>query len=488
MKKLFLLLLVTAGILVSCENEDIPKIEYGEAKMLSFGFYTEDNEGVIVQDYVVSEISSNNITILLPEDVDKSKLIARFTTSEKDTVKVSGTIQVSGVTANNFTVPVDYFVSEGTNNAKYTITIGNAPAFVWSVLPPVAGNDSAVNSDMKVNPVDGLPYIIYKVDRELSDDEKAAMFKLEDGAWKSLGEISEGRVSSDLGLTFNSAGVPYVSYMDYTNEIAQTASVKKYNGTGWELVGNKGFTTAKITYSSLAFANDNKLMFFGTYDSKDGTLARRELSVSSFENGVWATNATIPGRPSDLVAYAQSSVRFNNAIYLVILNAVSPNSFSVYKYENNTWTTLMDKWVDPNATGMSIIDIDIDLDKDGNVYVAFADNSSEATLKNRVIKYEVDTKEISNVGNFIPGVSGSKYYFDLSISPLGVPYLFYRNESGFPTITNIDKDTQDWTAPNILANVDADDLSFDFAPNGEAYIAFTVNNKFFTYKYAAPAN
>jgi hypothetical protein len=276
--------------------------------------------------------------------------------------------------------------------------------------------------------------------------------------------------------------------MDYTNEISQTASVKKYNGTGWEFVGNKGFTTAKITYSSLDFLNDNKLMFFGMYDGNDGILARRELSVSSFENGAWTTNATIPGRTSDMASCLQSSVQLNNAIYLAIFNYITPNSFSVYKYENNTWTTLIDKWVDPNATKMHLRDFDVDVDKDGNVFVAFIDNSSEGTFKNRIIKYDVNTKEISNVGNFIAAPSGNIFDFDLSLSPLGVPYLLYSNESGFPTIANIDKDTQDWTAPNIIANVDASDLCLDFAPNGEAYIVFTVDNKFFTYKYAAPVN
>ena len=483
LKSLFLSAgILLAGLLASC-SKDEPEVIVYEAEMTSFGFYVEDNEGLIVQDYEISPVTQTNITVLLPEEVDKSKLVARFTVTENDEVKVGNVAQQSGVTVNDFTVPVDYFVSEGTTNVKYTVTIGKAPAYVWTALPPVTG-DSAVSLVMKVSPA-GTPYIAYKMDRELSDDEALGVLVLKDGAWSSLGKVSEGRVGSYMDIAFNAAGMPAVSYVDYTNKISQQASVKVLSGTKWNFVGDTAATTNKVSYNTLNYVGD-KLMLMATYDARDNVLARRELSVNTYGNGAWTYNATLPGRASDLVAYLQVSETMGDVLYLGVYNAVSPNSISVYKYANNTWTALVDKWSDEKATGMNLYDFDIAVDKQGDVYVALSDNSADGVYKIRVIKYDAETKQIVPVGNPLTCPTGSSLRFDLALSPLGVPYLFYRNEAKFPTVVSLDKDTQDWTAPLVLEANEADDLYLGFAPDGKAYLAYTKSRRIFSYKYDAP--
>lgn len=475
--------ILLAGLLASCSNDDPEPIVY-EAAITSFGFYVEDNEGVILQDYVVSTVVQSTINILLPEEVDKSSLVARFTVSENDVVKVGNVVQQSGVTANDFTVPVDYFVSEGTANVKYTVTIGKAPAYVWTALPSVTG-DSAVSIVMKVSPA-GTPYIAYKMDREVSDDEALGVMALKDGAWSSLGKVSEGRVGSYMDIAFNAADMPAVSYLDYTSTIAQQASVKTLSGTTWSFVGGPVATSNKITYHTINYVN-NQLMLMATYDARDNVLARRELSVNTYASGAWTYNTTIPGRASDLVAYLEVSEVQGDALYLGVYNAVSPNSISVYKYANNSWSTLLDKWADANATSISLRDFDIALDPQGDVYVALSDNSTDGAEKTRVIKVDGETKNVTPVGNPISAATGSSLKFDLAVSPLGIPYLFYRNETNFPTVVSLDKDTQDWTAPQVLEPNEADDLYLGFAPDGKAYVAFTKSRKIYSYKYDAPA-
>ncbi len=482
-KSLFLFTLTLAILLVSCSSDE-PDTPVYEAAMTSFGFYVEDNEGIIVQDYVVSPINQTSISVLLPEDVDKTRLVARFTVSENDVVKVEEVVQQSGVTANDFTGPVDYFVSEGTANVKYTVTVGKAPAYVWTALPPVA--EETLSLIMKVSPA-GIPYIAYRMDREATDDEALAVMSLKEGTWSSLGQVSEGRADSYFDIAFKSDDLPAVSYLDYTSTISRQASVKSWNGTTWSSLGNTPATTNKVTYHTINYVNDNKLMLFAMYDGRDNVLARRELSVNTFENGIWSNNATIPGRASGLVAYLLVSEKLDNAIYLGVYNAVSPNSVSVYKYENNNWTAIIDKWSDENATGINLRDFAIAVDREGNVFAALVDDSSEGVAKHRVIRYDAETKEISSVGSSIGSASGGLFNFDLAVSPLGVPYLFYRNESFFPSVVSLDKDTQDWTTPIVLESAEADDLSLGFAPDGKAYLVYTKDNKIYSYKYDAPA-
>ena len=72
--------------------------------------------------------------------------------------------------------------------------------------------------------------------------------------------------------------------------------------------------------------------------------------MNVFEGGSWTNNLVIPGRPSEHRGWLVTSAKLNDAIYVGAHNAVSPNSISVYKYQNNEWTTLLDAWYDENAT------------------------------------------------------------------------------------------------------------------------------------------
>lgn len=480
----------TACILValaSCTKEATvwERVKLNEVKMTSFGFYEADNPDVLLKDYVVSQINAGNIVVTLPDNIDKSGLIARFTVSENDIVHVGEAVQKSGETVNDFTVPVDYILSDGNNNAKYTVTIVKGGDYIWSAIPFTIV-DSAVSLILKVNPVTGSPYIMYNQSRPSSADAKAAMVSYENGQWENKGEVSDGRVGN-YDFIFNSAGNPYASYADYTATVSQANTVKKFdNGTTWSLVGNKGVTTAKVSYNALVFGNDDaKLFLFSMMDAAN-VLARRELGVSIFENSAWTTNTTIPGRASTLYSYLPVAKRKNNAIYLGVLNASSPNSVSIYRYANNAWTTLVDQWRDPNGTAINVRDFDIDVDAQGNVYAAFADNSSTSLYKYRVIKYTEATQAVTPLGSYIAGASGNLFSFDLAVSPTGAPYLFYKNSSNYPTVVSFDNESQDWSLPYTFETEVGDELGFDFAPNGEAFVTYIKNKKLLVYKYSAP--
>ena len=69
-------------------------------------------------------ISGTNIAITVPAGTNVTALVASFTSSALSTVKVGGTAQVSGTTANNFTSPVTYTVTAEDGTTKtYTVTV-----------------------------------------------------------------------------------------------------------------------------------------------------------------------------------------------------------------------------------------------------------------------------------------------------------------------------------------------------------------------------
>ena len=486
MKRILFILLVVSSIFASCKGTD-PEIVY-ESKFISFGFYAEDNTGVIFQDYIIDSVKTTSIAFNLPEEVNKTKLVARFTTSENDIVTVAASVQETAVTVNDFSVPVDYIVTEGTSNIKYTVTIGKAPAFVWTSLPTLT-TDSAVSAIMKVNQKDGIPYFMFKQYRTTSADQKAAMLKFENNDWVKMGEISEGQVGSYYDLTFSSDGKPYVSYLDYLATVAQANSVSMYNGTSWSYVGgSKGVTTNKVSYNALSFAPGNDLMLFSTIDNTTGPLARRELGISTFAAGNWTINQTMVGRASSDITYLQQAKLVNDTLYLGIFNAISPNSCSLYQYAGGTWTTLLDKWKDDLSTAGSVRDFDLEVDANGKVYLAIVDNSSDgATLKLRVVQYNKIAKTVSPVGSPITATTGGLFDFDLATSPFGVPYILYRNESKYPTASYFDDETQTWIESKVFETSDEpSNLNLDFSPNGEAYASYVKSRKLLIYKFSSP--
>ncbi len=497
-KEIFRLFFVLALLVTvaACEKDDpIPPIEYGDAEMTSFGFYAEDNEGVLFNDYTIESIEGD-FTISLPDYVDKTALVARFEVTEDDTVTINSVLQQSGVTVNDFSSPLDYIVSEGTNNTRYTVTVGELPDAVWSQV--LVDTTDLREFEMRVNPVNNMPYIAYALNMDESEDEKVGVFMLEDGLLETVGSatISEGRATNP-SITFGGNGNPFVSFADYTNAdpysteggTTSSATVMSYDGSAWSTVGNKGVTDGAVTYNDIVLKEDGNPMLFCYNNGRTGVLARRELSVSDFDGSSWTANTQLPGRPSTDRAYHPTAINVNGVIYLGVYNANS-GTFSVYKNENGTWSTIADSYLDEGATTGNLRDFDMDVDRNGNVYICVADDESGAGIyRPKLLKYDASTETWSKMGTPIAVDFSSTREFSLSISPSGTPFLMYRDDSMFPVVASFDDDAQDWAAPTQLDAVESENLYMDFAPNGVAYAAYTSSNTGSTvlYKYDIPA-
>ena len=78
---------------------------------------------------VIATISGNNITATVPYGTDVTSLVVSFGASASSVVTVGSIVQVSGVTANDFTNSVIYTVTaEDASVQTYTVTINIEPA------------------------------------------------------------------------------------------------------------------------------------------------------------------------------------------------------------------------------------------------------------------------------------------------------------------------------------------------------------------------
>lgn len=473
---------LTAGVLTSCKKDDPVVEESGEAKLATFGFYQEDNDGVIFQDYEV--VVTGNIAIALPKEVDKSALVARFTTTDAEAVVTVATVeQKSGITVNDFTVPVDYIVTNGTNNAKYTVTVSNSPDYVWTM----AGVSEFTVSEfaMKVNPVTNIPYVVFNYSAGSSDLRKAGVFTFEDNAWSAVGTdtITTAGVSN-VALSFDNSGKPYVAFSDYGNETSRTPTVKSFNGTGWANVGTPGITDVRTQFNSLALDKNGQLYLFAMNDAA-GILAKRALNISTFNGSAWTANQALSVRTLPN-AYRIRSKQENGNIYLAV-NDYGNNSgtVSVYVLENGTWSVLAEGMRHEEATESNYYDLAMDVDSKGNVYAMSIEKLGEE-YKLVIHKYTASSKNWSIYGSPITLGSNNRYY-DLAISPFDVPYVIYRTVEEQYAFTFIDSETKTWTEPSLFPTVTSSDSFIDFDATGKGYaVVQNADNKLVIYKYDAP--
>lgn len=472
--KRYLIIALTAFVAASCSKDTTPTPEPADPKMLSFGFFAEDNEGNLFRDYVVENVTGTSIQIELPKDADRSALVGRFTSTENSTVTVGGTPQQSGVSANNFSVPVDYIVTEKQVNARYTVTIVNAADYVWTRAG--AYTEAEVGDfEMAIHPETNAPHFLFTHANSDVNLRKAQAVKYDNSSWQTLGgALSSGRAGTDVAMAFNNGGTLFVAFPDYANEPEQAPVVHSYNGSTWSAVGGASVFPAAVTYSTLAINPANNYPILVNHISdRNYSVPRRATVFSHFNGSSWNIDNRIEGRGDDLTAGIMKSKTVGDVVYLGIYNSVSPNSYSVYKYQNSVWTIVVDKASEEGATGINLRDFDMDVDQEGNIYIAASDNAS-GSYKPRIKKYNASTQTWSQVGSLIEVDQPSSRYFDVAVAPNGIVHVFYRNDQGFPVVQSFDTDTQDWASPVALDNAatKSSHIVMDFAEDGTGYASY----------------
>ncbi|MCT4602085.1 MAG: DUF5018 domain-containing protein [Marinifilum sp.] len=120
-------------LIYSCDKKTvIPEVLNSERTLKTFSYTQTKNTNLDKNYHATIDESLKTVTVILPSGTDASKLIATFTQSDKASVKIGNTKQISDVTPNDFSKPVTYkIIAEdgSTQDYKITVTIAN-PVFV----------------------------------------------------------------------------------------------------------------------------------------------------------------------------------------------------------------------------------------------------------------------------------------------------------------------------------------------------------------------
>jgi hypothetical protein len=278
--------------------------------------------------------AAKTIAVTLPSGTDVTNLVATFTTIGVS-VEVGSTIQVSGTTANDFTIPVTYTVTAvdtTTQDYTVTVTIGdvNQPATAISVSMspnnPSTATSSIIGSYV-VTDTDGGSVIV----TEWYDNgvlRQSHTTTLASGVTSGTDTLSGG-FSLNHTITFNAIadGVP-------SNTVSAT-------------VTSPGSTTPFKMSGTIHVGSNSGAVLSGA-----------TVSIAGFTTTTSSTGTfTITGIPTGTYAFSVSKLGYDtytNSSYYVGSNQPALNFYVTAKYEQfvGIWTN-----VDPNTNDITRVTI-----------------------------------------------------------------------------------------------------------------------------------
>ncbi|MBX2905498.1 MAG: Ig-like domain-containing protein [Taibaiella sp.] len=372
---------------------------------------------------------------------------------------VSGILTAVGVG----TTTISYMVG-GTYLATVVVTV---TSLITSSSCP--GSWTALTGLLRVNHISyggrdniatdpcGTPYVIYSTPAHSSFVRKfdGHEFALQGGAIDSAGGDGDA-------VAVDSAGNIYAVYSDVHN--SNKATVRKFNGSTWEVVGTAGFTTGAAVYCAIGIGAGG--LPYVAYASNAGSAT---ISVMKFNGASWElvgdpnfASGTVyklmldfdsTGTPYVFCPSIEAVMKYNGtewvAIPIDVLApalefydlyefAVAPSgniyvSFASYtvdysaviKYDGSSWSELSPC---PIGTGNYIYDVKLTTGVDGQPYAAFFITGSGTGYRYLISRYNgTEWVPVSDTAlNAYPGW-GFSNYDRLKVDPLGTPYLSLHN-------------------------------------------------------------
>jgi hypothetical protein len=282
-----------------------------------------------------------------------------------------------------------------------------------------AGFSAGMVSFPSIYVYDGIPYVVYRDDANLS----AITVMKYDGGWVNVGSADFTAANSNMPVLKVFDGVPYVAYMD--GGITSKATVMKFTGngsTGWEMVGSEGFSAGGIGFPSLYLYNGIPYIAYSDNNSSEKcTVMKFDCATPEATSTPTATvTATTCNRVwqfegnsdfSTEQAYNYKMKIYNGTPYVFYGNGVQMN---VMKFDGANWGPV---GVTNFASDTTVDDLFVE----NNIpYIAYSDNQGLVT----VMKYTGNWQIVGNAGF----VNCYLNYLSLFVEN-GIPYVFFRDAS-----------------------------------------------------------
>ncbi|NGM72817.1 hypothetical protein [Sphingobacterium sp. SGL-16] len=462
------------------------------ASILSFGFYAEDNPGVLFRDYS-AKITKLDISVELPVDADITELVARYTTSDGATVKFNGAAFVSKQTKVDYSIPVKLNLSDSEMSEEeiFTVTVGRLTAPVWSEV--VLADFLTVNSAaswIEINPLTNQPYFMIQRSGSADLDRKAVIGKYdpETKTWVPVGAetgFSPTRVDA-ISMDFASNGDLYAAYKDYeVTGKEQYGSVMKYSNGYWSFVGEQQASFNRVNYMVIK-VDKNNIPYIGYIFARAAApYPNRGTYVESFSNSAW-TGTTL--NPSTTGFWSKLVKGRDGVLYYLTMDLTSGSGVrkpSVYKQVNGGWSLVGQMNVGPSTSNSGNLNIDLDASEDGQLYLTYQSNSpSYATY---VMHWDgTSWKQLGDGFAQTTNSSANRDNVAIKIHPDGRIFLAYGDANNGIKVTTFNETTGNWNPATQLTPLNGQKYEMRISDEGVVYLATVIDSKPVLFKYDIP--
>lgn len=199
------------------------------------------------------------------------RLVPTFDVAEGTTVTVNGAVQESGVTAQDFSSPVVYTVTAGTESRDYTVTVTNTglPVVVVSQSETLSGGkwktwtETGISIRSKDSDWAEDDYIsVYNADGTVDVDNKACGLRLRGNSSQSFPKkpfaIKMKKKSAMLDMPEHKRWVLLANWMDRTllrNRVAYEMGHRLEKANGGNLAWNPHGTNVELVYNGIHVGN-----------------------------------------------------------------------------------------------------------------------------------------------------------------------------------------------------------------------------------------
>ncbi|MFI8716094.1 cadherin-like beta sandwich domain-containing protein [Brevibacillus brevis] len=174
-----------------------------------------------------------------------------------------------------------------------------------------------------------------------------------DNNWSQVSKA--GIEGAQYATLLNANETLYIAYAD-SNQGGKT-TVKKYNGTDWESVGDEGFSESQIRYPSLAVSNGEPYVAY---------IHNESVVVKKYEGGSWKTVGTEINASNEVLP---SLISISGKIYLSYANKVNGGlvgvKATVKELQGNDWKVILNNY----NSGKAIANIAL-ANQNGKLHVA----------------------------------------------------------------------------------------------------------------------
>jgi hypothetical protein len=325
----------------------------------------------------------------------------------------------------------------------------------WETIGKNLSLGNAISTAITVDN-SGNPIVAYT---DNGNSDIISVVKFINNKWINIGENNVSTKSCYVKkIIVDKEDNIYLLYLDYSvkvgNNFLVKPTVKKYNGSYWEVLGSERFTNFDTLYIDMEIDNNNNI-----YIAMNNNDDSNKLIIYKFNNGNWDI---MSNNITDSISGIKLLIDTNNVIYIICTNtksytAGSMNCLLVKRFINGIWENLENEEFNKYVYGFSAC-----LDKNNDLYVV----KNEYKISNlNMIKYS--NNSWSNIGV----VDEADSYGDIILmsNSENVLSLFY-DQIYLGQIKEYINNK--WTNGNFVSSDKVLEASMAISKNNVVYVAF----------------